>query len=169
MNSLYIGHSGKGASTYFPLDNHHDHAEIQIISNEISQFLIYRETIRRSMPIPEGKVVKKVPCLFPGDDVGQVNFAARHLEKSEFRLFAAAYRAWYGEEASDAFLEPVFSRYLVHNTVPFWVRGYVRQLLSDPELQKKIIKKRKVASWGYLMPLVFEFIFIMYFLLRMAH
>lgn len=131
-------------------------------------FFIYRETICRSIPIPEGELVKKAPCLFPDDDSGQVNFAARHLEKSEFRLFAAAYRAWYGEDASDAYLEPVFSRYLVDNTVPFWVRGYVRKILSDPDLQKNIVKKRKVAFWGYLMPLVFEFIVIMYFLLLAA-
>ncbi len=98
-------------------------------------------------------------------DADQVGNAAKLLKIGEFKLFAEAYRSWYGNEPSDEVLEPIFCRYLLENIVPFWVRSYVRHVLNDSELHKKVAGKRKAAACGYYVPIVCEFALIMYYLL----
>lgn len=99
------------------------------------------------------------------DDIYQIGFTAKLLETSEFKLFGDAYRTWYGEEISDKLLECCFNRYLLNNIVPFWVRSYVRKFFYDPDLQEHLDKKRKVAACCYIVPIVVEYVVVIYFLL----
>ena len=94
----------------------------------------------------------------------QVAYAARLMEKGEFALFGEAFLAWHGKEASEAEIDFHFSRYIRTGEVPFWVRHQVRVFLSDPALQKRLARKRRISLVCYLAPLVVEYILLMYFL-----
>ncbi len=94
----------------------------------------------------------------------QVAYASRLMEKGEFDLFSDAYVAWYGRKASEAEIESYFSRYIKRGVVPFWVRHKVRAFLSDPSLQKRLAKRRRVSLICYIVPLVAEYALLMYFL-----
>ena len=98
-------------------------------------------------------------------DVYQVGFAARLQGTDEFKLFEDAYHAWHGKKPSRELLEHFFTRYLLENAVPFWVRNYVRTFLNDPALQERLGRRRKVAACCYVVPIVVEYGVIMYFLL----
>jgi hypothetical protein len=64
-------------------------------------------------------------------DTDCVVSAANYLEVSEFVIFMDAYTAWYGKKASEKQVEKVFVEYLVENKVPFWVRNYARNHVSE--------------------------------------
>ena len=98
-------------------------------------------------------------------DVYRVGCAAKLLGINDFKLFEDAYHAWYGGKPSEELLEHLFNRYLLENTVPFWVRNYVRTFLNDAALQERLGRKRKVAACCYVAPIVVEYAVIMYFLL----
>jgi hypothetical protein len=55
-----------------------------------------------------------------------VSCAAQLLQISEYRFFHAAYRFWFGRELSEDQMKPVFTRYLLGNTVPFWAAHTAR-------------------------------------------
>lgn len=96
------------------------------------------------------------------DQVGQ---AAMLMDKGDFDLFRDAYNAWYGKEATEAAIDRYFDRYLLAGVVPFWVRHYVRSFLSDPALQKRLAKRRRISLICYLAPLAAEYALLMYYLI----
>lgn len=63
-------------------------------------------------------------------EMPDVTRAARLLDISEFELFGAAYRSWYGESAGERYLESHFVPYMFEGTVPFWVRHFTRETLE---------------------------------------
>jgi hypothetical protein len=63
-------------------------------------------------------------CL--SQDQREIQLALRMLSVDEYQLFELAYRAWYGEVASESQLEACYSRYLFSGRAPCWVRQYVR-------------------------------------------
>jgi hypothetical protein len=63
-------------------------------------------------------------------DVDGIGTASKILRVSEFRFFQLAYFQWYGHEISDKDIESVFSRYMMKNEIPPWVRHFTREILS---------------------------------------
>lgn len=76
-------------------------------------------------------------------DPDRVGYAARLLGISELDLFKKAYCQWYGEEPSEVMSVKYVNEYLADGTVPFWMRNYVRTILSDTGLRPKAVKKNK--------------------------
>ena len=70
-----------------------------------------------------------------------------------------------GVNPPEDFLEHFFNRYLLESIVPFRMRNYVRKFVNDPNLQECLGKKRKVAACSYVIPIVVEYVVIMYLLL----
>ncbi len=101
----------------------------------------------------------------PTFDPDQVGYAARILETGEFKLFQNAYLDWYGQEASEAAIEPYFEQYLTNGIVPFWMRSYIRGFLNDPKLRARLARQTRVSTVIYFVPLVFEYALLMYYLL----
>lgn len=62
-------------------------------------------------------------------DVAHVAEAAEVLAIREFELFGLAHRWWYDRPGDEAHLSRAFGEYLVHETVPPWVRHYCRRVL----------------------------------------
>ena len=65
------------------------------------------------------------------EDASVVTLAANFLDVSEFEIFRASYKSWYCDEGADALLERRFGEYLKHGDVPFWVRHFSREQLSQ--------------------------------------
>lgn len=61
--------------------------------------------------------------------IAHVPEAAEVLAIGEFELFRLAHRWWHDRTCDEALLEQAFSDYLVHETVPPWVRHYCRRVL----------------------------------------
>ncbi len=99
------------------------------------------------------------------EDIDNVINSADLLQISEFRFFQLAYSDWYGADISEKALEPIFTNYMLRETVPHWVRHLARIVISrskedaldprdfnieytkcDPELQ--------YTGWGYVILLV---------------
>ncbi|MDH3451678.1 MAG: hypothetical protein OEN20_04605 [Gammaproteobacteria bacterium] len=58
-----------------------------------------------------------------------VALSARHLEISEFELFAKAYRSWYGYAPAERNLERVFGGFLnQRRDLPFYVRRFIPRI-----------------------------------------
>lgn len=68
-----------------------------------------------------------------GSDAKGVSAAACYLQVAEFRVFELAWRDWHGAEPDVKTVEPHFARYMFHQTVPSWVRHYVRKVLARAE------------------------------------
>ncbi len=98
-------------------------------------------------------------------DVYQVGVTARLLGVSEFKLFEESYHAWHGDKPSEELVEYFFKNYLLEGVVPFWVRNHVRKFLKDPTLREGLGNNGKVAAYCHVVPIVVEYILIMYFLL----
>ncbi len=64
------------------------------------------------------------------DDGALVQHAAEAACVSEFDLFAAAARAWYGAPPEEKALERLFVAYLFHRRVPAIVRHFARNVLA---------------------------------------
>jgi len=94
-------------------------------------------------------------------DVQQVFKAAAWLGVSEFQVFCDAWQAWYDEKAADKRIEPYFVDFLGQDTVPFWVRNYVRLILNRRDLQAKERKRLVIGALTYYVPLLIFFILIM--------
>lgn len=93
-----------------------------------------------------------------------VGFAAKQMGMGEFQLFMKAYRAWYGEEPTEAMIEPYFKRYMTNSVAPFWVRHHARAYINNPDLRMKLAEEKKVSHIVYFVPLVVEYLLIMYYL-----
>ncbi len=65
------------------------------------------------------------------DDRAVVTLAANYLDVSEFEIFRASYQSWYNDEGSDTLIERHFGDYLKHGDLPFWVRHFSRERLSE--------------------------------------
>ncbi len=99
-------------------------------------------------------------------DADIVGFAAKRMKIGEFELFIRAYEEWYGEKPTEAMMEPFFGTDLKRSIAPFWARHYARRFLSDPELHDQIVKEKRVSSAVYFIPLILEYLLIMYYLVR---
>jgi hypothetical protein len=72
------------------------------------------------------------------DDGAVVTMAANHLDVSEFEIFRASYQSWYDDEGSDALIERHFGDYLKHGDLPFWVRHFSRERLSQEPCEESL-------------------------------
>lgn len=62
-------------------------------------------------------------------NIAHVAEAAEVLGIGEFDLFRFAHRWWYDVSCDEARLNALFGDYLVHESVPPWVRHYCRRVL----------------------------------------
>jgi len=91
--------------------------------------------------------------------------AANNLEISEFRIFKDAFAAWYGKEATEQQIKPLFVRYLVEDTVPFWVRNYARSKTSEAQLTLQTARDSRPANAVlYLVSIALEYAVLAYYL-----
>ena len=67
----------------------------------------------------------------PSSELDELAACARLLDLGEYRIFQAAYRAWFGHEPSEAELKPGFATYLRSTRLPPWVRHYCRQVIAE--------------------------------------
>ena len=112
--------------------------------------------------------MKKFPISPAGKEIDPVlvGYVAQLMEISEFELFRRAWEAWHGEKIGDAGIEPHFNRYLDFNEVPFWVRSFVRDFLSDEVIEKER-ERATLSSFIFYAPLlVFLLLFILIAVLR---
>ena len=98
-------------------------------------------------------------------DIQQVHKASAWLGVSEFQLFCQAWQNWYDEKPSEKRIEPYFINFLGQDIVPFWVRNYVRVILSRNDLLRKEKKRLVVGALTYYVPLLLFFILLMWTLL----
>ena len=97
-------------------------------------------------------------------DTDCVVSAANNLEVSEFRIFKDAFEAWYGREATDTQIKPVFVQYLIEDTVPFWVRNYARGKSLDAELTPQAAKDARFANTVlYIVSIAMEYAVLAYY------
>lgn len=73
---------------------------------------------------------------------------ARLLDLGEYRIFQAAYRAWFGHEPSEADLKPGFAGYLRGLRLPPWVRHYCRRVIAEAEAEDRL---RRHVDWRALL------------------
>jgi len=98
-------------------------------------------------------------------DTDCVVSAANNLEVSEFRIFKDAFEAWYGKEATDDQIKPVFVQYLIEDTVPFWVRNYARNKSPDVQLMPQAANDARLANKVlYLVSIALEYAVLAYYL-----
>lgn len=73
------------------------------------------------------------------NDRQQVGCVAGLLGKSDLEIFSMAYQKWYSKDPGFAQLECHFQPYLTEGEVPYWVRSYVRGILTQhwPETHKQ--------------------------------
>ena len=98
-------------------------------------------------------------------DIQQVYKASVWLGVSEFQVFCDAWQAWYDEKPSEKRIEPFFVEFLGQTAVPFWVRNYVRIILSRKDLILKEKKRLTLGVLTYYIPLLIFFFLIMRILL----
>ena len=98
-------------------------------------------------------------------DFQQVHKASAWVGESEFRIFWHAWKAWYNEEPSEKRIETYFADFLREDRVPFWVRNYVRIILSRKDLLAKEKKRLLIGAFTFYVPLLIFFILLMYIIL----
>lgn len=98
-------------------------------------------------------------------DVQQVYKTAIWLGVGEFQVFCNAWQAWFNEKPADKRIEPYFVDFLGRDTVPFWVRNYVRGVLDREDLREAEKKRLTIGAVTFYIPLIFFFILIMWALL----
>jgi hypothetical protein len=98
-------------------------------------------------------------------DSQQVYKASAWLGVSEFQVFCNAWQDWYNEKPSEKRIEPYFVNFLGQDSVPFWVRNYVRIILDRKDLRDNEKKRLAIGVLTYFVPLIIFFILIMYALL----
>jgi hypothetical protein len=87
-------------------------------------------------------------------DIQLVYKACSWLGISEFQVFCDAWQEWYNEEPSEKRIESHFIKFLEHDAVPFWVRSYVRSILSRDDLLEKEKKRLLIGAITYYFPLL---------------
>ena len=76
-------------------------------------------------------------------ELDELAACTRLLELGEYRIFQAAYRAWFGHEPSEAELKPGFATYLCALRLPPWVRHYCRRIIAEAEAEGRLIITRR--------------------------
>lgn len=98
-------------------------------------------------------------------DTDCVVSAANNLEISEFRIFKDAFESWYGKEATDSQIKPVFIQYLTKDTVPFWVRNYARSKGPEADLTPQAAKDARFANTVlYIVSIIIEYAVLAYYI-----
>jgi hypothetical protein len=67
-------------------------------------------------------------CNPDSDDMTRVVAVAACLQVSEYDVLRLAYRDWFGQLPTERELTRVFSAYLHHESIPVWVRAYLRRI-----------------------------------------
>jgi hypothetical protein len=96
-------------------------------------------------------------------DIQLVYQASSWLGISEFQIFVDAWQAWYHEKPSEQSIEPYFVDFLQQNTIPFWVRNYVRFIINRKDLIAKEKKRLIIGTLTYYVPLLIFLGVIMWF------
>ena len=96
-------------------------------------------------------------------DIQLVYQASSWLGISEFQIFVDAWQAWYHEKPSEQRIEPYFVDFLQQNTIPFWVRNYVRFIINRKDLIAKEKKRLIIGTLTYYVPLLIFLGVIMWF------
>ncbi len=60
----------------------------------------------------------------------RIGCAAQLLQISEYSLFHAAYRFWFGSSLEDVQMEPLFDSYMFHGNTPFWASHFARAVIK---------------------------------------
>jgi len=60
----------------------------------------------------------------------EVANAANLLQIGEFQLLQLAFEDWHERDMPQAMIDPTFTRYMVHNEVPYWARQYARKIIA---------------------------------------
>ncbi len=64
------------------------------------------------------------------EERAEVADAANLLQVGEFQLLQLAFHAWHERDMPQAMIDPIFTRYMLYNEVPFWARQYARQIIE---------------------------------------
>lgn len=84
----------------------------------------------------------------------RLRLVARARDESEYDIFAAAWAAWYGNEPSPGEIDADFGAYLREETVPPYVRHYVRQWLeANPDLRRRYAEDHRAEKRARLLTL----------------
>lgn len=96
----------------------------------------------------------------------QVRTAAAMLDIGEHELFAHAFEHWHGRKPGDRELERAFLAYMFLGRVPYWVRGYCREILTqasrndlDPISFGVLPRLKRQVKLGLLLLLVVNVVF----------
>ena len=94
-------------------------------------------------------------------DIQLLYKASSWLGISEFQVFSDAWWEWYNEKPSEKRIESFYINFLEQDAVPFWVRNYVRNVLTRNDLRAIENKRVIVGKLTYYIPLLIFFILIM--------
>jgi len=82
-----------------------------------------------------------------GSESQRIRLVAAANEHAEYDVFVEAWRFWNGEEPPPDRVYADFAEYLHSQTIPAYVRHYVRQWLRDhPHLRRRRAADRR-AAW----------------------
>jgi hypothetical protein len=95
-------------------------------------------------------------------DIQLVYKASAWLGISEFQIFFDAWQAWYHEKPTEKRIEPYFVNFLEQDTIPFWVRNYVRFIINRKDLIAKEKRRLIIGILTYYVPLLIFFMVIMW-------
>ena len=95
-------------------------------------------------------------------DIQLVYKASAWLGISEFQIFFDAWQAWYHEKPSEQRIEPYFVNFLTQDTIPFWVRNYVRLIINRKDLIAHEKRRLVIGILTYYVPLLIFFMVIMW-------
>ena len=95
-------------------------------------------------------------------DLQLVYKASAWLGISEFQIFFDAWQAWYHEKPSEQRIEPYFVDFLEQETIPFWVRNYVRFIINRKDLIAQEKRRLIIGTLTYYVPLLIFFSVIMW-------
>lgn len=88
------------------------------------------------------------------DESERLRLVARARDESEYDTFVAAWAAWHGTEPSLGQVDADFGAYLREETVPPYVRHFVRQWLeANPNLLRSRAEERRALMRARLLAL----------------
>lgn len=80
-------------------------------------------------------------------DYALVTMVANRRSVSEFELFRAAYRAWYGVEGRERLVERHFGDYLNSGRAPHWVRHHCRASRQESSPDRRVGHEAAIMPW----------------------
>jgi len=90
-----------------------------------------------------------------GFDYSQaVTKGAGYLNVSEHELFEIAYRGWHKQEADQEETQRCYREYLRNDSLPQWVKHYVRQLDARNQFMNGGPSSNNRSFWGWLTKLL---------------